>query len=434
MQLTAPGCCPPEPSSVAVSVARRALAPLLVLAVLLAPRPARAQVADFDTTHTIFYEAPTQTHMFVYSPSVSASATPWDWLTVNAGWEADVVSGASVAVKAGPAYQAAHVGADVVTTASVHDFRNVAIGGLTLRKDAVSFSGGYAYSTEHDYRSNSFNVAARTETYEHNTQLEIDYAHNFDQVCNRVQSAVDNNPTLYHPLEDSIGCFTSGSTTRVTDPIAIDSMQASWSQSWTPVFQTQLIYTAQVLNGFQSDPYRSVIISSGVAAQEHVPDERIREAVALRGNFFLRPIKAALRLGVRAYADTWDVLSGTVEAEFEKYLGEPFRLTLRGRGYAQTGAIFWSDDYTGGMAPLGPKGSFWTGDRELSPFWSWSIGTRAIYTITRTRGRVLGFMTSVKASASFDVINATYEEYTLGGTPIDNAHSFIGQLSLAATF
>ena len=412
---------------------RRVVLAAVLLAAFVVARPARAQVAEVDTTHTIFYEAPTRTNMFVYSPGVTANATPWDWLTINAGWEADIVSGASVAIKAGPAFAAAHPQADVISTASVHDFRNLALGGFTLRKDAVSFSGGYAYSTEHDYRSNSFNVAARTETYEHNSQFEIDYAHNFDEVCDRLQDPANNNPTLYHALPSSIGCFTK-SALLTTDPIAIDSLQASWSQSWTPTFQTQALYTTQILNGFQSDPYRSVVIANGVIAQEHVPDMRIREAVALRANFFLRPLRAALRLMVRAYNDTWDIWSGTGEAEFEKYLGEPFRLSVRGRFYKQNGAIFWSDDYTGGSPPLGPKGSYWTGDRELSPFWSWSIGGRAVYTWTRTRGRLLGVFTGFKASGSFDVVSDSYDEFTLGGIPVQNAHEYVGQLSITALF
>jgi len=412
---------------------RPARAVLVSVAVLALARPASAQVVDFDTTHTLFYEAPTQTHMFVYSPGVNIAATPWEFLTVNAGWEADVVSGASVAIKAGPAYQANHMGADVVTTASVHDFRNSAIGGITLRKDAVSFSAGYNYSTEHDYRSNSFNVAARTETYEHDTQLEIDYAHNFDEVCNRVQDTLDTSPTLYHPLEDSTGCFTSNPL-RTTDPIAIDSLQASWSQAWTPIFQTQLVGTLQVVSGFQSDPYRGVVIGQGVVAQENVPNLRIREAVALRANVFFRSLKAALRLSGRLYQDSWDITSGTGEAEFEKYIGAPFRISLRGRFYIQDGAIFWSDDYTGGAAPLGQKGAYWSGDRELSPFWSWSIGTRSVLTLTPSTGRILHIMTQLKLSGSFDVVTPYYSQYTLGGIPISDTQEYIGQLSLTALF
>jgi hypothetical protein len=393
---------------------------------------ARAQVAQFDTAHSLFHEAPSMTHMTVYSPSTDLEVTPVEALSVRAGWEADVVTGASVAVKAGPTYQTAHPGADVVTTASVHDFRNSARGGFTLRKDIVSFTGGYNYSEEHDYRSNSFNVAARTEPLEHDTQLEIDYAHNFDQVCNRVQTA-GNPATLAHALEDSSGCFTSNAL-RTTDAISVDSMQGSWSQAWTPTFVTQLIYGVQVTDGFQSDPYRSVIIAEGIKAQEHVPNDRTRQSLTLRANFYLRPIRAALRISGRAYDDTWGIVSETGEVEFEKYLGEAFRVLARGRIYNQTGTIFWSDDYTGGNAPLGPKGQYWSGDRELSPFWSWLGGVRGIYTLTPSHGRILHLMTSLKLGLSFDTQEFDYSQFTLGGTPVRNTFAFLGGLSATAIF
>ena len=395
-------------------------------------RNASAQVAEFDTNHSLFHEAPTKSNMTVYSPSTDLEVTPTEALTVRAGWEADVVSGASVAVKAGPTYQNAHPGADVVTSASVHDLRNSARGGFTLRKDAVSFTGGYNYSTEHDYQSNSFNVAARTETLEHDTQLEIDYAHNFDQVCNRVQTA-GNPATLARALEDSSGCFTSNPL-RTTDAIAVDTMEGSWSQAWTPTFMTQLVYSAQVTDGFQSDPYRSVVIAEGVQAQEHVPNDRTRQSLTLKANFYIRPIRAALRLSGRAYDDTWGIVSETGEVEFEKYFGEAFRVLVRGRVYNQTGANFWSDDYTGGNAPLGPKGQYWSGDRELSPFWSWLGGVRAIYTITPSHGRLLGIMSRLKIGASFDMQNFNYSQFTLGGTPVTNTYAYFGGLSLSAIF
>ncbi len=393
---------------------------------------ARAQVAEFDTTHSLFHEAPTMTHMTVYSPATDLEVTPINWLSVRAGWEADVVTGASVAIKAGPTYQTAHPGADVVTTASVHDFRNSARGGFTLRKDIVSFTGGYNYSTEHDYRSNSFNVSARTEPLQHDTQLEIDYAHNFDQVCNRVQDS-GTPPTLAKALEDSTGCFTKNAL-RVTDPIAVDSMQGSWSQAWTPTFVTQLIYGVQVTDGFQSDPYRSVVIAEGIAAQEHVPNDRTRQSLTLKANLYFRPIRAALRLSARVYNDTWGITSETGEVEFEKYLGEAFRVLLRGRIYNQTGALFWSDDYTGGNAPLGPRGQYWSGDRELSPFWSWMGGVRGIYTLTPARGRILHLMTSLKVGLSFDIEDFDYSQFTLGGTPVINTFAFLGGLSASAIF
>src|SRR5208337_3178743 len=130
--------------------------------------------------------------------------------------------------------------------------------------------------------------------------------------------------------------------------IAIDAMQGSWSQAWTPVFETQLIYGAQVTDGFQSDPYRAVIVANGLKAQEHTPNDRTRQSLTLKANYYIRPIKAAFRLSLRGYYDTWGISSETGEAEFEKYFGESFRVLVRGRVYNQSGALFWSDDYTGG--------------------------------------------------------------------------------------
>ncbi len=393
---------------------------------------ARAQVAEFDTSHTVFYEAPTRTHMFVYSPSADVQASPWSWLEVRGGWEADVVSGASIATKAGPAYEATH-GADVITAASVHDFRNLGRGEATIKGETTSLTGGYAYSTEHDYRSNSIHVNARTDALQHNTQFELAYARNFDSVCDRVQPASETSPTRWIALENSTGCFTDDPT-RMTQSIGIDTYEASWAQSWTPVLETQLTYTGQLLDGLQSDPYRSIVLGDGLKAQEHEPTERAREAVTGRVAWYLRSIRAALRLSARAYYDTWAIKSGTLEAEFEKSLGESLRLMARGRLYAQTGAVFWSDDYTGGAPPLGPRGQYWTGDRELSPFWSWLVGARIVWTSTPTHGRLLGIMESLKLAGSANLTSFSYEQYTLGGTPVSDARAYVATVSLTASF
>ena len=404
-----------------------AAAPLVAL-----PGAAGAQVAEVDTTHSVFYEAPTRTHMFVYTPSGDLTVSPWPWLDVSGGWEADVVSGASVSTKAGGVYQASHA-ADVVSTASVHDLRNMVRGEATVKGEMTSLTAGYAYSTENDYRSSSIHANARTDALQHNTQFELSFAHNWDGVCNRVQDAGATSATLFVALENSHGCFTADPT-RVTDAIGIDTFETSWGQSWTPIFETQLTYTAQLIQGFQSDPYRSVILGEGIKAQENVPDERAREALTARMAVYLRGLRAALRLSARGYYDTWAIRSGTLEGEFEKSFGESLRVMARGRLYSQTGAVFWSDDYTGGAPPLGPRGQYFTGDRELSPFWSWLGGLRAIWTIRPAQGRILGFIDSLKLGLSGSVTGFTYLQYTLGGVPISDARAYVGTLSLNVAF
>jgi hypothetical protein len=410
----------------------------LVVGELASIRAARAQIAQVDTAHTIYHESPTRTNMTVYTPGVDVAVTPWDWMTVRGGYEADIVSGASVATKAGPAYQAVNPGADVITTASVKDVRHSPNGGLTLRKGDVAYTASYTYSTENDYRSHSIFVGAKTEAYDHNTQLEISYARNFDSVCDRVQAVADSTPR-FRALEDSTGCF-KNDPLRTKHPLAIDGLQASWTQAWTPELATQLVYTAQLLDGFQSNPYRSVILAQGLKAQEHHPNVRARQALALRINFYLRPIKLAIRASGRVYRDTWDITSGTGELEVERYIVEGVRFAVRGRFYRQSGAIFWSDDYTGGEPPLGPRGQYFTGDRELSPFWSIAAGARVAYAIRpppKPDGggtRLLGVLRDAKIGASFDAIQFSYDEYTLAGTPITNARAYIVGATAGATF
>jgi hypothetical protein len=403
---------------------------LLGAALFASATVARAQTVQVDTAHTLYHESPTRTNMTVYTPGVDVAVTPWDWMTVRGGYEADVVSGASVATKAGPAYQAVNPGADVVTTASVQDLRHAPRGGISLKKGDVTFTGAYTYGTENDYRSHSIFIGARTEAYEHNTQFEISYARNFDSVCDRIQSPTDT-PPRFRALEDSTGCFTDDPLRR-RRALAIDGFQAAWTQAWTPVFATQLLYTAQLLDGFQSNPYRSIIVAQGVKAQEHHPDVRVRQALALRFNWYLRPLKLALRATGRIYRDTWDITSGTGELEAERYLIENLRMAVRGRFYKQSGALFWSDDYTGGDPPLGPKGQYFTGDRELSPFWSAGLGARITYMIHPSPkpgaggpARILGIFEHFKLGASADAIQFSYDEYTLGGTPITNARAYL---------
>jgi hypothetical protein len=396
----------------------------------LAGGVAKAQVAQVETEQSLFYEAPTRTHMLVYSPSAQIQASPWSWLQVRGGWEADVVSGASVSTKFGPAFQATHR-ADVVSTASVKDFRNLGRGELTIVGDSASAGAGYAYSTEHDYQSHALEVNAKTDALQHNTQLSLSFSHNFDSVCDRVQG--ETNPTRWVALENSTGCFTADPT-RVLRPIRIDTFEASWTQAWTPVLETQLVYTAQIVNGFQSDPYRSVVLGEGVKAQEHEPSDRAREAVTGRVALYLRGFDGALRLSVRGYSDTWGIVSGTAEAELEKALGESTRVMVRGRAYTQTGAIFWSDDYTGGSPPLGPRGQYWTGDRELSPFLSWLAGVRGVWHVEAPTARILGFIENVHLVGSASVASFSYDEFTLGGTPISDAWAYFATASAAAAF
>ena len=106
----------------------------------------------------------------------------------------------------------------------------------------------------------------------------------------------------------------------------------------------------------------------------------------------------------------------------------------RARLYKQTGAIFWSDDYTAGEPPLGPRGQYFSGDRELSPFWSWLLGLRVVWRVDPSQGRLWGVIETVKVVGSVSVVSFSYDAYTLGGAPVTDARAYLAGATLSAAF
>jgi hypothetical protein len=107
----------------------------------------------------------------------------------------------------------------------------------------------------------------------------------------------------------------------------------------------------------------------------------------------------------------------------------------RARYYAQSGALFYSDDYTGGEPQHGPRGQYWTGDRELSPLQSYMLGGRLVYSKRGEPGaRVLGALLGLSASLSLDVMKTKLNDFTWGGKVPDDTFAFLGSLGLSGEF
>jgi hypothetical protein len=408
----------------------RLRAAIAVLAALLfGAGPAFAQVAEIELSSSVFHEPSGSSAMTVIAPAASLAVAPWEFLVVRAGYEADVVSGASEPIKAGPLSSP-----DIISQASVEDVRHVVSGGFSVLKENTTLSASYAYGSEKDYRSRSITLSASTDFLQRNTQIALAYARGFDQICNGAYSP-SLDPTIRSRLDSSIGCFTDAANRQVQD-IALDNFQASWTQSWTPVFTTQLVLTGALQHGFLGNPYRGVVIGAGgQVAQEYHPENRARNAVALRAKYYVRALRTAFGAGARVYRDTWDLSSQTYELDAERSMLPWLRAQLRGRFYTQTGALFWSDDYTGGEPELGPRGQYWTGDRELSPLHNFSAGGRVLAAWRGRPGeRVAGAFLEFHALVSLDFIKTELEEFTLAGAEPDDTLALVTTLGLGAAF
>jgi hypothetical protein len=411
-----------------VSRVPSARALVLALAALLVSGSASAQVADVELGSGMFWEPSPTSKLTVINPHFALGVMPTDWLTVRAGWEADIVSGASEALKVGPLV-------DVVTAATdFSDTRHVVNGAVSVARRDTRLSVGYSYGTEKDYRSHALTVSAGTDFLQKNTQIELAYAHGFDQVCTSAFSE-DIAPSQRFALGDSGGCFTSADN-RASRDVDLDNLQAAWTQAWTPVLATQLVLTGALQHGFLGNPYREVVISpSGSSALENHPENRARVAIAMRVKYHVRPIDSAFSFSVRGYRDTWDVLAQTYELEGERYIFPWLRILARGRIYNQSGALFWSDDYTGGEPVTGPRGQYWTGDRELSPLKSYLLGGRLLAAGKGRPGdRIIGAFLDLSASFGIDLMKTQLESFTWSGEEPNDTVALIGVLNLSAAF
>jgi hypothetical protein len=376
--------------------------------------------ATLTAGSSVFHEAGGPLHMTVISPSAAASVDLGQPATVHVGWTADIVSGASVAVVDAPA-----ANVDAISTASVVDTRHAFSGGVTVRDGTASVDLSYAHAFEHDYLSNSFAVSARTELFDRNTGLEISYARAFDEVCD-VAGTFD--PVLKPRLDSSHGCFGSDKTKTRRD-LAIHTLQGGFTQAWTPVLSTQLTVLAQVLHGFQSNPYRAVRIGK-TAAQEYEPLDRARYALGLGTRYWIAALSSALGAQARVYRDTWGIVSLAGELSYDQSLWAAFRLRVNGRYYTQTGASFYSDDYV-----LQPQGRYFTGDRELSPMRTALVGAALTWSAPpNSNGEVWGFLASFQVILKGDVLKSFFDDFHYDRAPVPNTLGEVISLEARAAF
>lgn len=409
---------------------RRLLSSALGLAALLSVGTASAQVVELAPRASVFVEPSKTSKLLVINPSAEVKATPTDWLEVHAGYEADIVSGATESLKGGRLSTV-----DIVSSAThFKDTRHQASGGFGVTRDNTTLSATYSYGTEADYHSNAFSVQSGTSFLQKNTELTLAYGRGFDRVCTLAFATADS-PSVRGQLDSSQGCFTKADD-RASRKVDLDNFQTGWTQTWTPVLATQLVLYGALQHGFLENPYRAVIIApAGDSALENHPDNRLRMAAALRAKYYLRPIKTAFTLSTRLYRDTWDILGQTYELEAERYMTPDLRLMVHGRYYTQTGALFWSDDYTGGEPKDGPRGQYWSGDRELSPLSSYLLGGRFVFKRNGAPGhRIAGVMLSFETSFSVDLMKTDLKDFTWGGSKPDDTLAGIVSLGVRGGF
>lgn len=369
------------------AIAATLCACVLGLVVLLAPSSTRAD-DKVAAAVTYFLEPAPETGLNVIHPQVSYSQEYTDHFGMNIGYNADIVSGATVQIF------------DTVTRATpFSDVRHAGSLGFDFMTDNATFAVGGGFAGERDYLSGTVNAGMAADMFNRNTNVALDYTHNFDRVCDAANA--ENQELLeLAPLDQSEPCFTDSDLVE-TRKLNIDSAQLTVNQVLTPWWVLQVGVTGQVINGFQSNPYRQVRLGPR-AVQEHLPDVRNRIAYYARSKWALKPIRGSIEAMVRGYADSWAIESVTAQLAWDQYIFRNLLARARVRYHLQDSALFYRDanDYRSG----GSTGTYWTGDRELSALQNVVAGAKVGYRFQSQEKPFAKFIDSINLSAKADFL------------------------------
>ena len=306
----------------------------------------------------------------VVSPQADFGVDLGRFVSLSANYTADVVSGATSTV-----YQS-----DAISSATTFsDFRQEGTIGFGFhgKRSRLDFSG--TFGTERDYLQHQLAGSASIDLPGRNTTVGLAYSHSADQVCDKdntmVQPLQAEALIGSDPCDKSSGFWGKNNAMAGTkwEDLSIDTAQATITQNLSPTLNGQIALYGQVLDGFQSNPYRRVRIGPA-APQEHIPNVRDRWSVSLRVNRFLPKLHSAAHFDARFYDDTWHVLGGDLELGYSQYIGNSLLLKIHARVYQQSAAAFFKDAFY--YETESTAGAYFTGDRELSPVRNAIVGAK----------------------------------------------------------
>jgi hypothetical protein len=414
-----------ERAGATVSAARITV---LLAVTLLGTAPAAAQVGgrgEVEAGVRLFVQPAPSDALVVLTPLVAGVVNAKPWLRFDVSWIADVVTGATPRAYGRP---------DVVTAATpFNEVRNVLGAGAAVVAGPATIGAGYSFGIENDYRSHLVRAGVRLDLLRHDTVIAANYAYSFNQICNLDEG---NLPvTLRQPLDSARGCF-AGVPGLTEERLDTHGLEVSLVQTLTPKLVLALIGGYQHLSGFQSNPYRRVILFEGLfQPQESHPLVRDRGSLTGRLRIAIARVRATLGLELRLYRDTWGIESLTAEANWEQPLRRQSRWSFaaRARGYLQSRAAFYRDaGEPDSYERAGPVGNFFTADQELAPLADLLLGGRFIYTASRPADRrYLHAFTGLQTTLLFEYLRI----FALSPDPpnVDRTRGFASALVFAAS-
>jgi hypothetical protein len=333
-----------------------------LLLVLLAPQPARAD-GDVTVRGAYYKERATR----VAQPMIDARFEVGEDGELLAHTLVDSISSASVA--AGAAGEPFDESRYELGASYRHRLGRWRVG------------GGARGSTEPDYKSAFAHLRGELELADRTTTIGLGLAGGRDSISN----AGARSPVTV-PIEGVL--YTAMATLAL-------------GQVLTPTLVGQLTYDAMRLDGFQENPYRTVV-AGGMLEPERVPEIRLRQAMLAAVRGFVPASRTTLVASYRVYTDDWGILGHTPELRVIQQLLTDLELHLRYRLHHQGAADFYQEIYDSADPAVEP---FLTDDVKLSRLTTHTFGIKLDLALARIGAR--GQLGRTRAGALFEYITQT---------------------------
>ena len=304
-----------------------------------------------------------------------------DDFSLNAGYYIDSVSNASI---------------DVVTTASAfHETRTEYSLGMDYVYRDAHLTVNTSDSTERDYVAKSTGIDIAQETFGGMTTVNAGFTRGADQVFKH------NDPSF-------------------RDFAAHWMYRLGVSQILTPHWLMSLNAELDDDAGYLSSPYRVARVF-GAAVPENDPRTRSSHALDARLTGDLGH-HDAVHMELRHFRDDWAIRANNLELGYSRYFGDDWLADVSMRCYAQTKALFYSDNATVDTLYI-------SRNRQLGAFDDFGVGGKLSYTLKKDTAY------TVKLNGTYQLTQYNYSDFTNIRT--GQQYSFrsnLVQLYVSATF
>lgn len=202
--------------------------------------------------------------------------------------------------------------------------------------DKLRVGGDTKYSTESDYTSFYLGGRVEADVAQKDATIALGGGLSSDTVTNAGAQSPMGGPLIQ--------CDVMSPATATECNLTSYSGFVSVSQVLTKNALVAVSYDLSYLDGYQANPYRTVITAGGLVPEVH-PNQRLRQAWAASAKYYVQDTHTTLIGAYRYYHDDWHIRAHTPELRIIQEVGSLADASVRYRYYHQSASYFFEERY-----------------------------------------------------------------------------------------